>query len=93
MFQRTGNATVGFNTQVSVLDAAECLPDEANAFVVDTGDGAAPAGPGGGPLVKVTWPSDTEVVIQHDSRARVFLAVKEIQGVRVSYERLDESSH
>jgi hypothetical protein len=87
VFQRDCGATTGFTTQVSVLPPGGDLPDDGgNVFVADDDDGAAPAGPGGGPAVYVAWLDDTRMVIRHHPRARVFRAEPRVGPVEVRYE-------
>ena len=87
VFQRDCGATTGFSTQASVLPADSDLPNRGgNIFGADDNRGAAPAGPGGGPVVDVRWQSPNEVTIIHSSRARVFKAEDHHSGIRVAYE-------
>jgi hypothetical protein len=84
VFERDCGATTGFSTQASVLPIGKSLPnDGGNIFVADTNHGAAPSGPGGGPEVMVYWAGPNDLVLEHDVRARVFLALPSIGDVRV----------
>lgn len=87
VFQRDCGATTGFSTQVSILRAGDSLPDDdgGNAFVADTDHGAAPAGPDGSPEVTVRWEGPNALVLEHDSRARVFHAIPLVGTTRVSF--------
>jgi hypothetical protein len=87
VFQRDCGATTGFSTQVSVLQSDQQLPNEGgNVFVADTDHGIAPSGAGGGPVVEVSWTNETELLVRHDKRARVFHNEPSLGNVRVRYE-------
>lgn len=91
VFQRDCGATTGFSTQVSVLPASAGVGNAAgNVFTSDTNHGAAPSGPGGGPLVKVNWRSPSALAVFHHAAARVFLAEPHVGSVTVSYESLQQ---
>jgi hypothetical protein len=86
VFQRDCGATTGFSTQVSILSAAESLPNRAgNLFVADSDHGKAPSGLGGGPEVRVTWSGARSVRLTHHRNARVFVAKPAISGVSAEY--------
>jgi hypothetical protein len=88
VFARSCGATTGFSTQVSVVPARAGLANEGgNVFVADTDHGAAPSGPGGGPVVEVAWLDESRLVIRHDPRARVFHSEPRAGAVQVTYER------
>ena len=87
IFQRDCGATTGFSTQVSVLSKDEKLPDEGgNVFAADTNHGEAPSGQGGGPVVEVSWLSENELMIKHDTRARALQHSQTPGGLRILYE-------
>ncbi len=88
VFQRDCGATTGFSTQISILPVDEKMPNEGgNVFVADSNHGAAPSGRGGGPIVEVRWLNESELLIKHDSRARVFQSEQSLRGVKIHYER------
>ena len=79
-------ATTGFSTQVSLLRAGESLANEpGDLFAADTGGGAAPEGPWGGPVVLVRWSDADHVGLHYHPRARVFHARRCLHGIDVSY--------
>jgi len=83
VFQRDCGATVGFNTQVSVLPSSSNLPnDGGNVFVADGGRGNEPSGP----FVAVSWTNDTELLVTYDKQARVFHNESSVGNIRVRYE-------
>jgi hypothetical protein len=87
VFQRDCGATTGFSTQVSVLAAGEKLRDNGgNVFVADTDHGAAPSGPGGGPVVEPVWIAEDRLLIRHHRLARVFRSEARVGSVAVVYE-------
>jgi len=47
--------------------------------------GAALAGPGGGPELRVSWNSPSHVSLEHHARARVFKAEQRFGGVEFGY--------
>lgn len=86
VFERNCGATTGFSTQVSVVELGNNLPNEGgNLFVVTTGHGKAPSGPGGGPDVRVTWLSPTVLRIEYHPLAEVVRAETSFGSVRVEY--------
>ncbi|MDP3295060.1 MAG: hypothetical protein Q8M37_10010 [Nevskia sp.] len=86
VFQRDCGATTGFSTQASLLSAGQSLSDRGgNLFVADTNHGAAPSGSHGGPIVEVVWLDAAHLRLTHHPRARVFLAVPEVGGVRAEF--------
>jgi hypothetical protein len=89
VFQRDCGATTGFSTQVSILPVSDPLPNEGgNTLVVDSYHGAIPAGPGGGPEVRVRWDGPSALTLSYSSGVRVFAALPEVAGIRVSHEPL-----
>jgi len=86
VFQRDCGATTGFSTQVSIVSAAESLPNRSgNLFVADTDHGRVPAGVGGGPEVRVAWVGARSLRIAHYREARVFLANAAMAGISAEY--------
>lgn len=86
IFQRDCGATTGFTTQVSVLFEKERLSNAAgNVFSADTDHGAAPAGPGGGPELLVSWRNDLHLIIWHHSRARAFASATPFKRIAIEY--------
>jgi hypothetical protein len=87
IFQRSCGPFGGASTQISVLPASsQQLIAGGNAFSADTGDGAAPALPSGGPPVVVNWANAQELYVAYDSRVRVFQAAKQVNAISISYE-------
>lgn len=85
-FQRDCGATTGFSTQISLLKRDQELPNSSgNVFTSDANHGLAPAGPGGGPEVRMRWSGAARVSIQHHAATRVFLNETERDGVRFDY--------
>jgi hypothetical protein len=85
VFERNCGATTGFGTHVSLLDSGERLSNHpGNVFRSDTNRGAAPSGPGGGPVVLVRWTDAAHLWLQHHPRARVFVAESRLRGVAVT---------
>ena len=83
VFQRDCGATVGFNTQVSVLPSRAKLPDDGgNVFVAARGHGNGTSGP----YVSVSWTNDGELLVTYDKDARVFRNESSVGNVRVRYE-------
>ena len=85
IFDRDCGATVGFNTQVSVLPSGAKLPDDGgNVFVADGGRGNGTSGP----YVGVSWTNDGELLVTYVKGARVFHNESSVSNVRVRYETL-----
>jgi hypothetical protein len=75
VFNRECGATVGFNTQVSILEAGRELPDEGGNVLI-TADKVE---------LSLQWTSDTALDVSGPLAARVFRKESELAGVRVSY--------
>jgi len=74
VFTRNCGATTGPNTQASILDKTERLPDEAGtAFIIDKGG------------AKVFWKKDGGILVILDSTARVFKKEPSVRGVAIEY--------
>jgi hypothetical protein len=87
VFERDCGATTDFSTQVSVIRATSALGSSSgNIFSADTNHGAAPSGPGGGPMVSVRWLSPQMLLVARDAAARVFEAESKSGEVEVRYE-------
>jgi hypothetical protein len=72
VFRRSCGAATPFFTEVSVLRAGEPLRNEAGNLVgADTDRGRAPAGPAGGPELRVRWSGPRELEVSHHRKARV----------------------
>ena len=75
VFDRGCGATVGFNTQVSVLSAEAVLPDDGgNVLIVDDDV----------PLV-LHWESDGSLQIAGALTSRIFKQEHVVAGVRITY--------
>jgi hypothetical protein len=86
VFQRDCGATTGFSTQVSVLAAGDSLRNEGgNAFTADDDHGAAPAGPGGGPVVTVRWLAPDTLEVRFHPRSRIFTREARVEAVAIRY--------
>ena len=89
VFQRDCGATTDFSTQASLVTPDAKLPGSGgNLFIADTDHGIAPAGPGGGPELRVRWDGPKTLLLQHHPKARVFKAERLLNGVEVGYEPL-----
>jgi hypothetical protein len=76
----------GVNTEASLLPAGDQLPNGfGNLFVVDTDEGKAPAGPGGGPRVIASWSGHNEVTIGLDPNVQFLFAEQSLAGVKAKY--------
>lgn len=75
VFNRGCGATVGFNTQVSVLSAESALPDDkGNVLIVD---GRVP--------LALDWKSDGSLQIAGTLSSHIFKQESVVAGVRITY--------
>lgn len=92
-FERNCGATTGFSTQVSVLGAREGLKNEGgNLLVATTAGGKAPAGPEGGPEVRINWVSSNVVELQYHLFAETRRAAEKVRGVRAIHRRFSDAA-
>jgi hypothetical protein len=81
VFKRGCGATVGFNTQVSVLSAEAALPNtEGNVLVID---GAVP--------LDLHWESDYSLQIAGTLSSRIFKQERVVASVRITYSNYKRS--
>jgi 2-keto-4-pentenoate hydratase/2-oxohepta-3-ene-1,7-dioic acid hydratase in catechol pathway len=74
VFTRNCGATTGFNTQASVLEKTEKLPEEGGtAFIVDKG------------AAKVSWKKDGSILVILDGSARVLKKEPSVRGISIEY--------
>jgi len=74
LFTRNCDATTGFNTQASILDEPEDLPDEpGNAFILDRGE------------ARVSWNGDGVLLVVILRSARIFKKEPSVRGVTITY--------
>jgi len=85
-FVRNCGATTSYSTQVSVLRVGERLGNRpGNALVSDGNHGAAPEGPGGGPLVNGHWDGNNQLTISFHPATRVFKSEALVEGIAIRY--------
>jgi len=86
VFERDCGATTDFSTQIVILVPGEELGNRSgNVFVVDSDDGRAAPGPGGGPWVEAQWLSPDSMLIRYDVEARIFQQSIVVGRVKVRY--------
>lgn len=86
IFQRDCGATTGFSTQASLLAIGTQKPRGAgNLFVADTDRGAAPSAAWGGPALAVRWEGSHALILEHNRRARVFHAERQLGNIIIQY--------
>ena len=87
---RNGGAMTGYNTGISLvphnpLARQMALFRRTNLFVVDDNDGAVRWGDRGQLDVKVSWLSNTQLLVRYPVKGRVFKQVTSCQSVTVQY--------
>jgi hypothetical protein len=76
VFLRNCGATVGVNTQVSLLEAYQDLPNDAgNTFICDQPSAS----------VQIKWMDAHTLQIIYPEKAKVFLQRESLHGARISY--------
>jgi hypothetical protein len=77
VFHRACGATVGFNTQISIVPSNQRLPDDSgNAMIIDSDV----------PLT-VHWNSDSVLRVSGVTNAQVFKQETSVRGVSIVYAR------
>ena len=75
LFSRNCGATTGFNTQGTILDRTEALPDSVgSAFIIDRG------------TAKVSWADNAKIVVTLQSSARVSKKELSDHGISIEYQ-------
>ena len=90
---RNGGAATGYSTGVSLVARNPLAQQLAlirgmNLFVVDDNDGAVRWGDRGQLDVKVSWLSNTQLLVQYPAKARVFKKEASYQSTTVQYAAL-----
>ncbi|MDY0281727.1 MAG: hypothetical protein RBR35_14340 [Salinivirgaceae bacterium] len=90
VFERDCGATSGFSTQASIIRSTAKLKNEnGNIFTADCDHGAAPAGLGGGPELRVIVIGPNVIELAHHPRVRVFDAQTNYEGICIKYSSLE----
>ena len=75
LFSRNCGATTGFNTQGTILNRGDALPNESgSAFIIDSGS------------AKVSWAGDSKIVVTLEGSARAFKKETSDRGVAIEYQ-------
>ncbi|WP_348223576.1 hypothetical protein [Luteolibacter sp.] len=75
LFSRNCGATTGFNTQGTILNLGDALPNESgSAFIIDSGS------------AKVSWAGDFKIVVTLEGGARAFKKEPSDRGVAIEYQ-------
>jgi hypothetical protein len=87
---RNGGAATGYATGISLLSHNPlarqlALTRRMNLFVVDDNDGAVRWGDRGQLDVKISWVSNTQLLVQYPAKARVFKHEASYQSTTVRY--------
>ena len=87
---RNGGGATGYGTGVSLvsrnpLERQLALIRRMNLFVVDDNDGAVRWGDRGQLDVKISWLSNTQLLVQYPAKARVFKQETSYQSTTVRY--------
>ncbi len=88
IFERNCGATTAFSTHVAIVRNDSSLQQEQKRrsfFVADCDRGKAPAGPEGGPEVRLRWISNNQLEIQRHELARVIRALSMSKGIMIEY--------
>lgn len=75
LFSRNCGATTGFNTQGTILNRGDALPNESgSAFIIDSGS------------AKVSWAGDSKIVVTLEGSARALKKETSYRGVAIEYQ-------
>ncbi len=86
VFERDCGATSDFSTQASIIKVTAKLGNESgNIFAADCDHGAAPAGPGGGPELRVKVVGPNVIELAHHPRIRIFDAQTKYKDFNIKY--------
>jgi hypothetical protein len=77
------------STQVALVGHVDAEPRKRNVFfIADTNGGQAPAGPDGGPRVRVRWIDGNHLEVAHHPRARTLQQEPAHASIRITYVHL-----
>ncbi len=75
LFSRNCGATTGFNTQGTILNRGDVVPnDSGSAFIIDSGS------------AKVSWVGESKIVVTLEGGARAFKKETSDRGVAIEYQ-------
>jgi hypothetical protein len=86
VFERNCGATTPFSTQASIGEINDGTRNQSGTiFIATTDRGAAPAGKGGGPELRVRWLDNRTIELAHHKRAFVSHARTSFRGLAIRY--------
>jgi hypothetical protein len=86
VFVRSCGDAEGFSTQVALIGHVDAEPGRRNVFfMANTNGGAAPAGPAGGPRVRVRWVDGNQLEVAHHPRVHASQRETQHGPVRIRY--------
>jgi hypothetical protein len=86
VFSRGCGATVGFNTQISLIPSKSTLPDQAgNVFIADDNHGASRLTTSHTLPLEITWKSEDSLIIRYPQGARIFKSEQKFGPVSITF--------
>ena len=87
---RNGGAATGYSTGISLVSSNPlarqlALMKRTNLFVVDDNDGAVRWGDRGQLDVRISWTSNSQLLVQYPAKARVYKQERSYQSTTVQY--------
>ena len=82
---RACRAKQEFTTELSIISAAQSLPDTPNVLAVQASDDRATLWSFGGPEIRITWVSDTLLLVRYSPADRVIRSAERVRGVSIQH--------
>jgi len=90
VFERDCGATTDFSTQISIIKNGEHLENESgNIFSADSDYGNAKIDENGLVYIKVLWLDYLTLLIEYDSKARIFTNKSNYKDISIIYKKIE----
>ena len=90
VFERDCGATTDFSTQISIIKNSEHLENKSgNIFSADSDNGNAEIDENGLIYIRVLWLDSLTLLIEYDSKARIFNNKSGYKDIRINYKKIE----
>ena len=90
VFERDCGATTDFSTHISIIKNGEHLENKSgNIFSADSDNGNAEIDENGLVYIKVLWLDSLKLLIEYDSKARIFSNKSDYKDISINYKKIE----